>query len=108
MLDYLVDSRADSRGWTGVKKDKVELGTVGKRPASVMHVTAKNADGAPFDSRYYFVRTSSGETFIAAIAPNGKNVSDFAEDLQQITTRWYWHSSESTGTPPSESATSGP
>lgn len=91
MLEYLVDARAKSRGWTAVKKGEPQKTTVGGRPATYIDVSAKNAEGKQFESRYYFVRTDGSEAFVAAIAPAGKPIDSYDKDLEKITKMWYWY-----------------
>lgn len=91
MLDYLIDTRAEQRGWKDVKKSTVVPAEVGGVKGYSMDVSATGADGATFDSRYYFVRTSGGEAFIVAVAPKGKAITDYDDELTGITTEWFWH-----------------
>lgn len=96
MLAYLIDTRAEQRKWTNVKKGTVETVEVGGKKGYSVDVSATGADGATFESRYYFVRTDTGEVFVVAIAPDGEKIADYGDELTDITTEWYWHTGGST------------
>lgn len=108
VLTYLIDGRAEQRGWTDVQRGPIEPITVGGRSGSTIDVTATGADGKPFDSRYYFIRSADNEAFVAAIAPVGKEISAFDDELASITEQWFWHFAEEAAESETESETPAP
>lgn len=91
VVDYLLTSRAAARGWKNVERSKPQTVTVGGRDAYSVDVTATKQDGKTFETRYLFVRTGGKETFLVAVAPDGKHIADYTDRLEQITSQWYWH-----------------
>lgn len=92
VLDYLLEARAEQRGWTDVKRGKTVKTTLGKRPAWTTDVSARGADGVEFDSRYIFARTEGREVFVVAVAPQGKDISAYDDEIDSIQKNWFWHS----------------
>lgn len=95
MVDYLVDARAEARGWKSVKPGKGKKVSVGGREGYALDVIATGADGAEFESRYIFVRTGGKEVFYVAIAPAGDPIADYDEQIADMTKEWFWHIGES-------------
>lgn len=91
MVDYLVDARAKSRGWKDVKRAASRQTKLGGRAAYQLDVTATDADGATFESRYVFSRTGGKEVFLVAVAPDGASIADHDDEIGDVTAQWYWH-----------------
>lgn len=91
VLRYLIKARAASRGWQALKMTSARQIALDGRPAIYIDSAAKNADGQPFEGRFYFTRTQNREVLVAAIAPFGKKIDSFEDDLTQVTENWYWH-----------------
>lgn len=99
MIDYLVDSRAAARRWTDVKAGNATAIELGGRPAVRVDVSAKDASGKRFESRYVFARSGGSEVFVAAIGAPGKTLDEYEDDLERIYRQWYWHvSADATST----------
>ncbi len=91
VLTYLIDARAEQRGWTDVQKGEIGPVTVGGREGVSVQVSATSSEAKAFDSRYYFVRSGGNEVFVAAVAPPGKSIDAYDKDLKRITEQWFWH-----------------
>lgn len=94
MVDYLVEARAEARGWKSVKPGKGKKVTVGGREGYSLDVVATGSDGSDFESRYIFVRTGGKEVFYVAIAPAGDPITDYDEQIADMTKEWFWHVGE--------------
>lgn len=108
MLDYLIDARAQQRGWKNVNRSAPAPVEVGGRSGQAVDVTATGSDGQTFDSRYLFVRTGDSEAFIAFIAPDGKPIMDYDGDIERMTTQWFWHNAEAPVSTESSVSTAAP
>lgn len=94
VVDYLIKARAQSRGWkktTPGKPTRIELGG---RDAHAVDVKATDSAGKEFESRYVFARTGGVEVFMVAVAPRGKAIGDYDDELKRLAAEWYWQNSE--------------
>lgn len=91
MIDYLIDARAAARRWSDVKAGKPTTIELGGRPAVRVDVSAKDASGKRFESRYVFARSGGSEVFVAAIGAPGETLDEYEDDLKRIYRQWYWH-----------------
>jgi len=91
-LTYLVEQRAQLRGWQALETDDPAETTVGGREAAVLTANATDVNGIDFTARYYFVRTVANEVLIIAMAPRDM-FDDYVDDIDAtVGERWFWSS----------------
>lgn len=90
-LTYVVEKRAEDRGWTAATISEPETAMIGGREGAVVDVSGTDSQGIDFKALYYFVRTSGAETLVIAASPSDQ-WDDHLEDVQTIVAdEWYWH-----------------
>jgi hypothetical protein len=90
MLTDFVESRSAERSWQEVDMTQAASATVGSREASFIEVSALDSTGAPFQARFYQVRTAGVDYIVVAVMP-GEDAEEAWADLDGIVERWYWH-----------------
>lgn len=88
-LTAMIQNRAKTRGWKSQQISAPKEARIGDRAAWQADVKGVDAQGQTFAGRFYLVRTSGREVFIAALA-SPQNWGTFASAVDRVLSRWYW------------------